>query len=287
MLTKLFSTLSVAACLTLTTLNAEIVEINQIETILPSIEQDTFVIFNIAEVLTDSEISLGSSPWRKYVKEKTGSYTVHDYLSWMAFLEIPHKPVESITPKLIKDLQQREIAVAAFTSRGRSEWYSTAIYGVDLQTEKTLAEMNIDFTRSALPFVFIQMEGNPFLEHSRNGIFYSNHMEKGHFLKLLLSDSGYKPSSVVFIDDKRDSLEIVEAAMKELGIPFHGFWYTRTQQDRKNFSPMVAHLQLQAMLDKKKIPSDQEAQIIIDAQYQDVDPDAFFKDLLSNLVFPY
>lgn len=285
MLNKLFITLMGAACLSLTSLNAEIVEINHIEEILPAIDQETFVLFNIAEVLTDSELNLGSSPWRTYVKEKTGSYTVHDYLSWMAFKALPHKPVEQNTPEIIRDLQQKEIAVAALTSRGRQEWYSTAIYGVDIQTEKVLADMNIDFARSSLPFVFIQMEGNPFMEHYHKGIFYVNHMEKGAFLKNLLFNSGYKPSCVVLIDDKRDSLEGVEAAMQELGIPFKGFWYTRTKQDRTNFSPMVAHVQLKTLVDEGKILSDEQAQEIIDRQYQDVDPDAFFFEILSDLYF--
>jgi Protein of unknown function (DUF2608) len=278
-------TLLAASSLTLTALNAEIVEIDRIEEALPSIQQDSFVLFNIAEVLTDSELSLGSAPWRAYLKEKA-SYTVHDYLSWMAFLEVPHKSVETNTPQIIRDLQKQEIAVAALTSRGREEWYSTAIYGVDIQTEKVLAGMHIDFVQSSLPFVFIQMIGNPFSDHYCNGIFYANHIKKGEFLKHLLSDSGYTPGSVILIDDKRDSLENVEAAMQELGIPFKGFWYTRTKQERKDFSPMVAHVQLKALLDGQKIPSDEEAQAIISNLYMNVDPDAFFRDILSGLCFP-
>jgi hypothetical protein len=288
MFTKLFSLSIIISSLTLSTLTAEIVETDQIETILPAIEQDTLVLFNIAEVLTDSEISLGSSPWRAYLREQAPNlthipYHVHDKLTWLAFNCIPHKPVETITPAIIQYLQEKEIAVAAFTSRGRTEWYSTEIQGVDEATENVLSLMFIDFAKSSLPFVFIQMEGNPYLLHYRNGIFYSNHMKKGDFLKQLLEDSGYKPSSVVFVDDKRDSLESVEAALKELNIPFHGFWYTHTKKDRINFSPMVANIQLEALIKNHKLLSDKEAQDIVESDYQDVDPDRFFLDLINSL----
>lgn len=267
-------------------LPAEITQINQMDEILPSIEQDSFILFNIAEVLTDSELSLGSSPWRTSLKRTSGLNTVHDYLSWKIFNEVPHKPVEKVTPELIKDLQQREIAVAALTSRGRHEWYSTSMYGVDLQTEKVLAGMNIDFFKSSLPFVYIQMEGSSFSQHYRKGIFYCNHMEKGAFLKELLENSGYRPSSLILVDDKRDSLEGVEITMQELGIPFHGFWYTRTKDDRKHYSPMVAHIQLKSLIDEKRILTDEEAQEMIDLHYSEVDPDIFFQEILNDLCFP-
>lgn len=281
MFKKLFFTSIMAATLTLSTVKAEIIETSQIESILPAIEQDTLVLFNIAEVLTDSEMSLGSSSWRTYLRKHAPN--LHDALTWLAFDRIPHKPVEMITPKIIQYLQNREIAVAAFTSRGKSEWYSTELKGVDIATENVLASMNIDFSLSNLPFVFIQMEGNPYLEHYRKGIFYSNHMEKGKFLKQLLEDSGYRPASVVFIDDKLDSLENVEAAMEALGIPFHGFWYTRTKQDRAQFIPMIAHIQLKALIQEHEVLSDLEAQIILDNDYQNVDPEAFFFDLINSL----
>lgn len=286
MLNKFFTMLIATAGLSLTSLSAEITQINEIEEILPKIEQNSFVLFNIAEVLTDSQLSLGSSPWRAYVKEKSNLNVAHDYLSWMAFREAPHNPVEPSTPDIIYVLQQKEIAVAALTSRGRHEWYSAPIHGVDSQTQKVLESMNIDFGKSRLPFIFIQQEGSYYLEHYRNGIFYCNHMDKGAFLKQLLSNSGYKPSSVVLIDDKRSSLVDVEEAMQELGIPFHGFWYTRTKEDRKNFSPMIANIQLKALLDERKILSDEEAQAIIDTKYPGVDPDALFQQILSDLFFP-
>lgn len=283
MINKFITYSLIASSLLFTNVNAEIIEIRQIETILPKVQQDTFVLFNIANVLTDSEISLGSAPWRAYVKANTTN-ELHDKLTWLVANRVQHKSVEPITPELIKKLQNNGIAVAALTSRGRNEWYSTQQPGVDKLTRNMLNTIGIDFRQSELPFVSIQMEGAPFLEHFNAGIFYSNHMDKGQFIKELLVNSGYKPSSVILIDDKFDSLADAEAAMQELNIPFTGYWYPCAKiSDKANFSPMVANVQLQALLLDDRILSDEEAQQIIDTRYSDVDPDAFFMDLMDQL----
>ncbi len=48
---------------------AEIIPITEIKQIVPQVEQEALVLFNIAEVLTDSSMSLGCSAWRKYLKK--------------------------------------------------------------------------------------------------------------------------------------------------------------------------------------------------------------------------
>jgi len=269
-------------------LPAIIIETPNIEQITPYINQNSFVLFNIAEVLTDSTLTLGSSPWRKYIKRQTANHEqdlqnrIHDTLTLLAIKNIPHKCVEAITPNLIQSLQEQGIAVAALTGRGRHEWYNTQVAGIDDLTEELLNSFGIDFSRSQLPFVFIQSEEGP-LEHYRNGIFYCNHIGMGPFLKELLQNSGYQPHSVILIDDKQSSLENVEKAMNELGIPFIGFWYRRTMLDHLDFNPMVANIQLQQLLDGQTPVSDQEATALIEQLYPDVDPDLFFLHLLGQI----
>lgn len=280
MLIKYLAAPLLAAGLFFHDIQAEITEIHQIEKIQPFIQVDSLVLFNIAEVITDSELSLGSSPWRHYVK--THANRSHDALTWLVYNRIPHKIVENTTLEIIQSLQNQGIAVAALTSRGRAEWYTTKQDGVDDLTEEVLEKIGIDFKKSQLPFFFVQQEGSYFLSHYRNGIFYSEHMEKGDFLKELLTDSGYTPSSVIFVDDKLDSLISLEMALNELNIPFYGFWYTKTKQDRQNFSPMISHIQLQALINDNIILSDEEAQKSIDLEYSNVDPDTFFQELIRT-----
>ena len=49
---------------------AEIKSISSIADIQDDIDQDTLVLFNIAEVLLDSKGSLGTQQWRKYVRSR-------------------------------------------------------------------------------------------------------------------------------------------------------------------------------------------------------------------------
>ncbi len=289
-------TLSVISSVSLPAL---IIETYNIEDVAPYVDQKSFVLFNIAEVITDSTISLGSSPWRKYIKNRTRDHgidlqnRIHDTLTLLVAEKVKHKPVQTATPILIQLLQERGIAVAALTARGRSEWYTTPVPGVDDLTEKMLKEMGVDFSKSKIPFIYL--DSNNFQDHDsyrdydnlwnhyRNGIFYANHMEKGPFLFQLLENSGYRPLTLILIDDKIDSLRNVEDSMNELGIPFIGFLYKRTAADHHDFSPMVAHIQLQQLFDLQEPMSDEQAIALIKESYSDVDPDLFFLGLLGQL----
>lgn len=270
---------------------AEIVETQSIESILPYIEEDTLVLFNIAEVLTDSTLSLGSSPSRKYIQATAKKMAnrpacdVHDIFTWIIFNQIPHKTVEPVTAQLIAGLQEREVVVAALTSRGRTEWYTTEIPGVDDQTDKVLEALGIDLKRTQPPIVSIQMEGAEYLTHYRNGIYYSNHMEKGLFLKKILEDSGYRPKNIVFVDDKLDSLKTVDEAMKELSIPFTGFWYTRTKKDRAGFNPKVAVIQLKSLLEESAVLDEAPAEELAKSTYQNESADELFLEFVEKIDF--
>lgn len=278
---RLFFNAALIFTISLTSIQAEILETKSIEAILPYIEQDTLVLFNIAEVLTDSTISLGSSPSRKYIKALAPD--AHDTLTWLIANKVPHKPVEAATPEIIRQLQEKGIAVAALTARGRNQWYTTHISHVDDVTENMLYSLDIDLKLSPPPIVSIQVEGCFYLAHYRNGIYYSDDMEKGEFLKTLVETTGYCPKNIILVDDKRDSLEDVEAALAPTEIPFTGFWYTRTKQDHAGFKPMVATLQLEHLIKTGLILSEAEAEELAATTYADVDPDAYFLQLVGVL----
>lgn len=270
-------------------LPATITEINNIEEILPAIETDSLLLFNIAEVVMDSSIELGISPWRKYVKNnapmcfKPRLLNFHDELTLFVARNIPPKAVEDLTPQIIETYQKQGLPVFAFTSRGRTEWYTTQVEGVDQLTEDLMHKLGVHFEKSQLPVNWQNLEDSAFAPYFHHGIIYANHMGKGEFLKQLLQETGYVPAKIVFVDDKRDSLESVEKAMQEMGVPFAGFWYTRTANDHKKFSPMIAHIQLQSLIFENRMLSNEEATAIIQKSYQGIDPDTFFKDLLKRI----
>lgn len=261
---------------------ATIQEIKQIESILPEIQDtDTLILFNIAEVIMDSPLDLGTSAWRKYIRARAPQH--HDALTLFAARNIAAKAVEEATPQIIATCQNQGLPVLAFTSRGRTEWYTTEVEGVDQLTEDMLGQIQIDFNKTQLPEQWRYIENSVFSPYFHHGIIYANHMEKGDFLKQLLQETGYVPSKVVFVDDKRDSLEGVERALQELGIPFAGFWYTKTASDHKGFSAMISHVQLQSLVFDGILLSDEEAAKIVNESYQGVNPDTLFFEILERL----
>lgn len=264
---------------------AEVITIKKIEEMSQSVEKDTLVLFNIAEVLLDSQVSLGTSPWRKYVKKLAPNWkdnpgvNVHDQLTLFSAKYVPHRSVEPLTPQLIKKWQQDGIVVMALTSRGKSEWYDTEIEGVDVLTENLLKKAGIDFTLTQLPPGFDSLDSSFDLTYGR-GILYATHGSKEELIQAILEATNYHPKKIVFVDDKKESLDNVDVAMKALGIPFTGYWYRRTAEDHRDFNPMIAHIQLETLLIHGKLLTDQEAQQILNAM-KPTDPDQYLIDILN------
>jgi hypothetical protein len=263
---------------------AEIIRTNQIEEIITAIDnEETLVLFNIAEVLMDTEMSLGTQAWRKYVRARVYPQ-LHDQLTLYVFQKVTPTPPESNTPEIIRQLQSKGVPVLAFTSRGRNEWYSTSMQGIDSITEGLLRQIGIDLTLTKLPSQLSNL-GFIFADFYHSGIIYAtNSYEKGEILEKLLELTHYKPSRIVFIDDKEDSLESVEAVMKARGIPFTGFAYTHTSQKHANFDPMIAHIQFEWLFTHNQLLSDEEANQIRMESYSHVEPEKFFNELIHKWI---
>jgi hypothetical protein len=263
-------------------LKADILSTSEIEMIIPHIEDNALVFFNIAEVLTDTETSLGSSPWRRYIRSRVNA-TTHDLITLHVFKNVPSKSVDTKIPTLIKELQEKGITVMAFTSRGRNEWYSSMVDNVDLITERVLATLGLQFSLTALPEELKILEDS-FSESYHKGIIYSgNTLEKSDLLGSILVQSNYHPSKIIFVDDKIDSLTGVEESLNTLGIPFVGIAYNKTKIDHQNFDPMVATIQLEWLMFHEKLLSDEEAVQIKEEQFSGVDPEAYFQSLMERI----
>lgn len=262
-------------------LNAQIIKTTDIQDIRENISDGTLVLFNIAEVLMDTETSLGTQAWRKYIRVRLDS-KAHDELTLFVFENVPPKSPEPSLPALINDLQSQGITTFAFTSRGRNEWYASQVPNVDLLTEKLLLQEGIDFSKttlnaelSSLPLLF------PELYHE--GIVYAtNTREKDELILEILEKTGYRPANVVFVDDKIDSLKSVEKALDAMSIPFVGYAYSKTSKDHADFDPFVANIQLDWLITYGVILSDGEALEIKNAQFLNVNLDAYFDEVISK-----
>ena len=136
-------------------LRAEIIEIDQIDDIRPYIVENGLYLFNIDETLIGSPFSLGSSAWRGWVKSKIpncpADFVLYDALTLYIAKHAPYQTVEPSTASLVLDLQNEGHAVFAFTARGRSQWYTTDVKGIDHFTREQLSYAGIDFMNTRIP----------------------------------------------------------------------------------------------------------------------------------------
>ncbi len=274
-----FSLLSIfflADCLT-----AQIIKTSSIQDIREEITDNTLVLFNIAEVLMDTETSLGTQAWRKFIRVRLDS-KLHDELTLFVFENVPPKCPEPSTPQLINELQSEGIVTLAFTSRGRNEWYASQVPNVDLITEKLLLQIGIDFSKTQLSEELLLLP-SLFAEFYHAGVIYAtNTREKGELLLEIFERTGYRPSKIVFVDDKVDSLIAVEKTPSSLNIPFVGYAYSRTSKDHANFDPLVANIQLDWLITYGKVLTDAEAIEIKNEQYLNTDLSQYFEEVIGK-----
>lgn len=278
---KLLTSLLINLVLFTCSIESVVIKTDDIQVIKKEVSKETLLLFNIAEVLMDTEISLGTQAWRKYLRKRLDTKT-HDELSLYVFKNVPPKVPDSSTPSLIQEMQEHGVSVFACTSRGRHEWYHTQVPDIDILTEKLLKAMHIDFSKTQLPQELYNIEQH-FADYFHAGIIYTtNTLDKGDLLTQIFEKMKYKPQKIVFVDDKEESLRDVEEDMTRLGIEFVGFSYSRTAKEHESFDPMIAHIQLEALLDESKILSDQEAAEILEERYRDVDPETYFIQIIEK-----
>lgn len=163
--------------------------------------------------------------------------------------------------------------------------YSSQVPDIDKLTEKLLDKINIDFAKTKIPPQLSEM-AIMFADFFHHGIIYTtNSVNKGELLQKILEKTGYRPSKIVLVDDKLDSLNSVESAMKKFGIEFIGFAYLRTAKEHVNFDPVVANIQLDCLMTKGIILSDDEAAQIKVERFTDVNPDAYFIEIVQKWNF--
>lgn len=262
-------------------LSAQIIKTSNIQDIKQEITENTLVLFNIAEVLMDTETSLGTQAWRKFIRTRVDS-KLHDELTLFVFKKVPPKSPEPATPELIKDLQSRGQIALALTSRGRHQWYATQVPNVDLITEKLLNQIGIDFSKTGLnPELSSLPDILPDFFH--NGIIYAgNDREKDEVLVDIFKKTSYWPPKMVFVDDKVDSLISIEKAFNSLNIPFVGYAYSRTAQEHADFDPLVANIQLDWLITYGRVLTDAEAIKIKNEQFLNTNLDRYFEEVVGK-----
>ena len=245
-----------------TLLRADIIETNNIEDIYPHVEEGTVVLLGMTDTISDSALSLGSKPWRQYIRrhlrkvqDLNQAGNLHDQWTWYVATSVPIKPVQKEIVEWIDKLQQQETPVFCLTGRGRNVWYATIVDKVDNFTDFQLRSIGIDLKKSKVPEQL--KNADPQLFH--HGVFYTDPYDKGQFLEEILQETGYQPAKIVIVDDKWDQLKSAEEKLIEAGIPHVCVLYQRAEKERKDFNPLVSLLQLESLFENGYVLPEEDA----------------------------
>lgn len=262
-------------------LEAKITETQEITDILQEIDEKTLVFFDIDDTLINTECMLGNTPWWNYFVNqlRKAHYTVEklppeiNQIIQKIIMCVPVRLVDPQAAQMIQRLQQQGIPTFALTARLLKASY---IENAAFYTHAHLKSVGIDFTLTPL----LGMEEDKF-EFFSHGIIFTNHEEKGPYLRDFIHHYNLDPLKIVFIDDSLRHMKSVDQVLESIGIPFSGFRYGKMDHFHSRFDPLVANIQLEALMNFDKILSDEEA-YEISQKGSFPDPDFFIHQLFQR-----
>ena len=230
-------------------------ESDRMEDALPYVESGTWVLIDVDNTLFESSVQLGSAQWRGYIRTKAqkAGYSKpesEEVLDQFWLFVQPFIPVRLVDPNALTFLQKTKAPVFALTARDPIELK---------HTQKQIDSLKVIFI-NPFPEKIALSTVHPALYEK--GVIYCGENTKGEALAAFFEATGQTPAQVVFIDDRWDQVNKLEAELKELGIPFIGMRFSGADARVKAFDPDVADLQLSYL---PKIISDEEAKEIIHA----------------------
>lgn len=210
----------------------------------------TVFFFDLEDTLIDAPHMLGSKAWRAYVAEASGGLAApwHDLLTLYVAHRCHAVAREPSTASVIAELQSRGHAVFGVTSRRRDRWGATPAKGVDALTVRQLEAAGITLHGQPAAERYPALTQDPIYYE---GVIFADTPHKGDCLKRLLHqcmDSGQAPAKVVFVDDRLPQINACTKALRELGLDYEGYWYRAGAENDRLFDPLVANLQLYALI---------------------------------------
>ncbi len=225
---------------------AELREITTMADIVPAIDTATIVVFDIDNTLVEPVGQLGSDQWYYYlVKAYQRDGMTADAAETKAgevwsktIATVKVKPVEAITPDLIRAQQKRGVKVMALTARGPEDAATTFAQ---------LKAIGVDLTLTTPYKGELKTPEKGLFSH---GVFFQGDApSKGQTLVAFFKKTGLKPKRVVFADDKPKHAISVEKSVREAGIPVISFRYGATDAKVNFFNSMMEEAATPAQAD--------------------------------------
>lgn len=222
---------------------AEVREINSMREIESELTPGTLLVFDIDNTLLEPVGSIGSDQWYDYLVKafrrdglSEPESQTRAQAAWRHALGIVQvRPVEAITPALVRAQQQRGLKVMALTARGPEDAERTLRQlrsaGIELQgTSVHPAPLRVPQA---------EIESDQDAAFSGGVLLVGEGPNKGKALAGFLRKLGQRPQRVVFVDDKPHHARNVDAALGAAGIPCTAFRYGAADERVRAFNEIM------------------------------------------------
>ncbi|HBR70631.1 TPA: hypothetical protein DIC20_01940 [Candidatus Dependentiae bacterium] len=235
----------------------EIDSFKEAQTILATVDPQSLIIFDIDETLL-SPADVPFQSW--FFSSKRGkAFTEKAAQRVRDFKNIVIEP--SIID-IIQNLENRKIKTIALTYCDTGAFGGGIIPSLPQWRYEDLKKEGIDFSPSfgdqEIIFEHLTSKAN---RHPMfyKGILLTDAFSKGEILGAFLDRVNWKPSNVIFFDDRLNYLESVEEEMKKRGIPFKGYLYKGAQHLPRKIDKEILDIELQHLKEHDEFISDEEA----------------------------
>jgi hypothetical protein len=243
-------------------LYGEIIETQEIKTLVPFVNQESFVFLNVSSTLYSSSNTLGGQQWREYffdrikevIDDEEVAQQLYDKITTQLTIHIPERSLEEFTPHLITYLQNKNIIILGHTQKRVSTPYANH-FGEMIHDH--LLSLGIQFERTLTYFPMRKLGQKDF--SFIHGILFTNEKPLGSILLSFLKQSVKIPSNIIMVDNSLDSLENVQQALESSGISFVGIRYGRADTLQEQFDPILGIIEFLAFMNEGTILSDEEA----------------------------
>lgn len=221
---------------TAATASANVTEIKSMREILPFVDSQTLLVFDLDNTVMEPLQTLGSDQWFKYLLSQ--GQTLSEALSvWEEVQKVTAmRPVETITPEIIADEQNLGVQVMALTARP-----------ADLAetTENQLMSIGVSFQKESPNSHGWTGTGENAATYIHGIEYIGPSLSKGDALMSFLNSNGLHPSRVVFVDDTSKHDETVNVALDHAKIENYEFRYGADDAKVAAFDAQIAAIELE------------------------------------------
>lgn len=226
-----------------------IIPIKQIKNVLPYVNQETLVVFDIDKTLLQAKQYVGSFFCESHIimklkesglEEKEAIDNAHSiHIKLLDFT--PVEAVEKDTSNLIYELAEKKIKVMGLTARSAEAANCTA---------KQLNSINAPLALNS-----IHADEVPLDDFARyiDGVLYVSHWgDKGEILVNFFEKIGYTPSHILFVDDSYSRCDEVKKSLEQKNIKCTCVHYTAADESFDSFIPASVYKEIESFIGKDK-----------------------------------